>query len=155
MSTLTPNMKLVAPDVNDKKGKTIEDLAANFQYLDALFPIGTIYESTKPTNPGTFRGGTWTALEGRVLIGAGAIFPAGTTGGEKEHVLTNSELPLNIRFSGVNSDAWNTPEMGVYSPRIAQDIKSNWTGNFNVDGGGKAHNNMPPYRSIYMWQRTA
>ena len=155
MSTTTPTMGLIAPDINDKKGQTIEDLAANFQYLDKLFPIGTIYESTKPTNPGTFRGGTWTALEGRMLVGAGTAFPAGTTGGEKEHVLTNTELPSNIRFSGVNDSATITPEYTTYSPRIAQDLKSNWTGNFNVDGGGNAHNNMPPYRAIYMWERTA
>ena len=132
MSTLTPTMKLVAPDVNDKKGKTIEDLAANFQYLDALFPIGTIYESTKPTNPGTFRGGTWTALEGRVLIGAGATYAAGTTGGSATHTHDKNG------FGGVTT---SSPSSGDY-----------------VIGGGNSvaqASSLPPYRSVYMWERTA
>ena len=155
MSTLTATMQLIKPDVNDKKGQTISDLSTNFQYLDGLFPIGTIYESTKNVNPGTFRGGTWTPLEGRVLVGAGTVFPAGTTGGEKDHKLTNNEMPSNISFSGVNDDAPMLGEAGCYYPRIYQDRQANWTGNFKVSGGGTAHNNMPPYRAIYMWERTA
>lgn len=135
MSTLTPTMKLVAPDVNDKKGKTIEDLAANFQYLDALFPIGTIYESTKPTNPGTFRGGTWTPLDGRVLVGAGTTFPAGTTGGYKQ--LIGKSTVFGYRLF---------PPMGS--------VGGDSTG-VHDHGDGAADSNMPPYRSVYMWERTA
>lgn len=155
MSTTTASLRLTKPDVNDKVEDTIAALAANFDLLDALYPVGTIYQSTKSTNPSTFIGGTWTALTGRVLVGAGTDFPAGTTGGSATHNLTASELPANIPFSGVNDGATVTNEMGNYFPKIYQDKKSNWQGNFAVTGGGQPMSLMDPYRSVYMWERTA
>ena len=50
--------------------------------------------SVDPTSPADIFGGTWEALDqGRVLIGAGASHPAGSTGGEETHVLTANEMP--------------------------------------------------------------
>ena len=155
MSTTTASLKLTKPDVNDKVEDTIAALAANFGILDAMYPIGTIYQSTKSTDPSTFLGGTWTALTGRVLVGAGTDFPAGTTGGSATHRLTASELPANIPFSGVNDSTTMTDEFGDRYPRIYQDKKSNWDGNLAVTGGGHAMSLMDPYRSVYMWERTA
>ena len=155
MSTTTASLRLTKPDVNDKVEDTIAALAANFGIIDALYPVGTIYQSTKPTDPSTFLGGTWTALTGRVLVGAGTDFPAGTTGGSATHKLTASELPASIPFSGVNDGTTVTDEMGNYYPKIYQDKKSNWQGNFTVTGGGQPMSIMDPYRSVYMWERTA
>ena len=155
MSSKTGTMGLTKPDVNDKVADTIAALAANFGILDAMYPIGTIYQSTRPTSPATFIGGTWTALTGRVLVGAGTDFPAGTTGGEKTHQITNSELPAKISFDGVNDSAAMADGFGTYAPKIYQDKKVNWNGNFTVTGGGQAMSLMDPYRSVYMWERTA
>lgn len=155
MSTTTASLRLTKPDVNDKVEDTIAALAANFSIIDALYPVGTIYQSTKPTDPSTFLGGAWTALTGRVLVGAGTDFPAGTTGGSATHKLTASELPASIPFSGVNDDAAMADEPGTYAPKIYQDKKVNWNGNFAVRGGGQPMSLMDPYRSVYMWERTA
>ena len=155
MSTTTASLRLTKPDVNDKVEDTIAALAANFSIIDALYPVGTIYQSTKPTDPSTFLGGTWTALTGRVLVGAGTDFPAGTTGGSATHQITNAEMPATIRFDGVNDSAAVTDEIGNYYPRIYQDKRSNWQGTFSVIGGGHAMSIMDPYRSVYMWERTA
>ena len=100
MSSKTGTMGLTKPDVNDKVSDTIAALAANFGILDAMYPIGTIYQSTKSTNPSTFLGGTWTALTGRFLVGAGTDYPAGTTGGEA--TLAGS---LRARGQGTLADA--------------------------------------------------
>ena len=49
MSTKTARLGLTKPDVTDDVTQTIKDLAKNFDLLDAMFPVGAIYQSTKPT----------------------------------------------------------------------------------------------------------
>ena len=75
-----------ASKIKVKNGSTFQSL------LDICYPVGSIYQSTKATNPGTFLGGTWRSLSDRFLIGAGAK-AAGATGGEESHTLTVSEMP--------------------------------------------------------------
>lgn len=163
MSTTSATMKLIEPDVNDKVEDTITALAANFALIDALYPVGTIYQSTKNTNPSTFIGGTWTALTGRMLIGAGADYPAGTTGGEATHTLATAEMPAHshkphmytyIVSNGANSGAYAIPggSNGNCSTVSADEDQDRFT---ESAGGGAAHNNMPPYKAVYMWERTA
>ena len=151
MSTTTASLKLTKPDVNDKVEDTISALATNFGILDALFPVGTIYQSTKSTNPSTFLGGTWTALTGRFLVGAGTDYPAGTTGGEATHTLTIAEMPSHTHPSSIPNVVQNTAT-GSVNYGFLGDGSYKDSGS---SGGGAAHNNMPPYRSVYMWERTA
>lgn len=64
--------------------------------FDDIYPVGAIYTSTNNVNPSTIFGGEWRALApGRCLVGAGGGFTAGTTGGEKEHILTLNEIPAH------------------------------------------------------------
>ena len=51
--------------------------------LSSAFPVGCIYTSTSSANPASFLGiGTWSAYgSGRVLVGAGSGYSAGSTGG--------------------------------------------------------------------------
>ena len=46
------------------------------------YPVGSVYISTRETNPTTLFGGTWVRLPDRFLLGAGETFEAGNTGGE-------------------------------------------------------------------------
>ena len=152
MSTTTSRLGLVKPDVNDKRVTTIgTDLPANFDKLDAEWPIGSIYMSTKSTNPSTFLGGTWTAITGRFLVGAGTDYPAGTTGGEATHTLTVEEMPAHAHPSTTPNMIQNTATGSSTYGYIGDGSYEN----SGTSGGGQAHNNMPPYRSVYMWERTA
>ena len=151
MSTTTASLRLTKPDVNDKVEDTIAALAANFGILDAMYPIGTIYQSTKSTNPSTFLGGTWTALTGRVLVGAGTDFPAGTTGGEATHTLTVEEMPTHTHPSTTPNTIQNTATGSSAYGYIGDGSYTN----SGTSGGGAAHNNMPPYLSVYMWERVS
>jgi hypothetical protein len=59
--------------------------------LQALHPVGSIYTSTSSTNPGTSFGfGTWIAYgAGRVLIGNGGGYTAGSTGGSADAIVVS------------------------------------------------------------------
>ena len=136
MSSTTSTMKLTKPDVNDKVSDTISALAANFDIIDKLYPVGTIYQSTKSTNPSTFLGGTWTALTGRFLVGAGTNFPAGSTGGQAD---------MGIHKSGDEDGGTHTLYAGA----------GGFGGRVMVAGSSYSGKILPPYKSVYMWERTA
>lgn len=55
-------------------------------------PVGSIFMSTVSTNPTSFFGGTWVAIEDRFPIGVGGTFAAGATGGASAHTHTNSAI---------------------------------------------------------------
>lgn len=57
------------------------------------YPVGAIYISYNSTDPGSLFGGSWTQLKDRFLLGAGATYAVGSTGGEATHTLTVSEIP--------------------------------------------------------------
>ena len=139
--------------------------------LDNVYPIGSIYMNVNSTNPGTLFGGTWEQIQGKFLLGMSSSYPAGSQGGEASHTLTTEEMPSHghnpaneAGYSGFitnSKKAFSIGDMGSQSgsgryypyASAAFDISRNTlTG---TTGGGKSHNNMPPYLSIYIWKRTA
>lgn len=139
--------------------------------LDNVYPIGSIYMNVNSTNPGTLFGGTWEQIQGKFLLGMSSSYPAGSQGGEASHTLTTEEMPSHghnpanqseyFGFITNSNKAFEVGDMGVQSgsgryypySTTAFDISRNsLTG---TTGGGKSHNNMPPYLSIYIWKRTA
>lgn len=139
--------------------------------LDNVYPIGSIYMNVNSTNPGTLFGGTWEQIQGRFLLGMSSSYPAGSQGGEASHTLTTDEMPSHghnpaneagyFGFITNSKKAFSIGDMGSQSgsgryypyASAAFDISRNTlTG---TTGGGKSHNNMPPYLSIYIWKRTA
>lgn len=69
--------------------------------VNMLYPVGSIYQSSKPTNPGTLFGGTWQQIRDVVLVAAGSTFTAGATGGSLTHTLTIANMPVhNHAFTG-------------------------------------------------------
>jgi hypothetical protein len=119
--------------------------------VDLIYPVGSIYMSLNETNPSAFFGGTWEQIQDRFLLAAGSTYAAGDTGGEAEHTLTVSEIPSHNHTVYARSVYSGT---GSYIALCNKDNSS--TSYVTSDkGGGKAHNNMPPYLAVYMWQRTA
>lgn len=127
----------------------------------AAWPIGSIYMSVNSTSPASLFGGTWEKLSNTFLLAASSSYPAGSTGGEFTHKLTQSELP-NYSLSVTNgsnvirSKTGNTADAHVQTQSSGWGIP-NWeskTVTVASGGSGEAHNNMPPYLAVYMWKRT-
>ena len=122
--------------------------------LDWVYPVGSIYQSTKSTDPADLFGGTWEAINNVFLLAAGTIYRPGTIGGESEVTLTVDEIPdhtHSYQYTG-QSTVIGTDAIRLYDG----DGKINqYTGPQSSNCGGKAHNNMPPYLAVYTWKRTA
>ena len=131
--------------------------------------MGSIYISAGNVSPQTFLGGTWQPVEDVFLLAAGSLYPAGSTGGEAAHTLSQEEMPRHYHLTmapNKNNTNNQTTTYGGVLPTIewqssegvgvASDFLAN-TNNVPSDcytGGSKAHNNMPPYLAVYMWKRT-
>lgn len=142
--------------------------------FDRVYPVGSIYISTSSTNPRSYFGvGTWEEIQGKFLLGHSSSHPAGSTGGEERHTLSTSEMPAHghvsapwsisttTDFKNVNDNlAFKASGSGNMLPRIQS---TNLSNNGQVDpghvsektGGGQAHNNMPPFLTVYIWKRIA
>ena len=124
------------------------------------YPIGSIYISTNATSPATLFGGNWDEIHGAFLFANSALHKAGEIGGEEEHVLKEKEIPVHYHDEYVGNDGGDgsVPE-GYYGfTSIASTSKNTyWAKGSKTSeaGGGQAHNNMPPYLSVYMWQRVS
>ena len=121
--------------------------------FDMVYPVGSVYVSVNSTSPATLFGGTWVQIKDKFLLSAGDTYKAGATGGEATHVLTVDEMPRhNHSIDNMNASGSTTPYMTVQAQE-----KKGYGGNVQTffTGGGQAHNNMPPYIVVYIWQRTA
>ena len=134
--------------------------------VDLIYPVGSIYISTNNVSPQAFFGGTWDRIKDVFLLSAGDTYTAGRTGGESTHTLTTDEMPTHYH-DGITADEYLNSHRMLYDNQAAVgsgnsaywSITSGTTPTARtartVDaGGGKAHNNMPPYLTVYMWKRT-
>ena len=117
--------------------------------LDTMAKVVAVYGGT-----------TWIQHSGYMLYGATSNVVANSavkTGGETVHTLTVNELP---------SHTHGNPSGGAYL--INQSVTSGAAMSFaagshnrasatatGATGSGEAHNNMPPYKNVYIWERTA
>lgn len=128
--------------------------------IDDVYPVGSIYMSVDSTSPATLFGGTWQKIEGRFLLASGTTsgedptvdntYTLGDTDGEATHTLTVNEMPShhhahNLSFSSGTGSSY------AYTQSNNRKTTSLDTGNM---GGGQAHNNMPPYLVVNVWERT-
>lgn len=157
MSTTTASLKLTKPDVNDKVEDTIAALAANFDLLDALLPIGRVVEFATDYDPNAhapWSSMTWTRFAvGRTTVGAGTDFPLGTTGGSATHQITIAEMPAHTHPSTTPNLLQNrVTDTGGTNYGFITD--GSWTDSGSA-GGGQAMSLMNPYVADNKWVRTA
>lgn len=143
-------------------GNRIQGLGAPIDPEDALrlcdapdpYPVGAIYISTVSTSPASLFGGSWEMINNKFLLaGSSSTYPYGSTGGAATHKLTIDEMPSHNHWGVLRPDWYLHGESGQSSG--VSDGSSNNQLYTDNSGGGKAHNNMPPYLSVYMWKRVA
>ena len=139
------------------------------QILQSVYPVGSVYVSiTDSRNPADILGfGTWEALPaGYGLVAQGTAtaedgskltFTAGQKSGEFKHQITVGELPDRAVVSLNSTSQVHT------TVNWSSNITSGWGATSVYDyykegvitKYGKAHNNISPCVSAYIWLRTA
>ena len=119
-----------------------------------VYPIGSIYMSVNSTNPSELFGGTWERIQDRFLLASGTTYTNGSTGGEATHTLTVDEIPSHKHSRRTQPQGFaeqDKTKSEIISP--ASGSAKAVTKYTDYTGGGKAHNNMPPYLAVYVWER--
>ena len=138
------------------------------------YPVGSIFMSTVSTSPATLFGGTWVAIADKFLVGAGATFGAGSTGGAMSHIHS-----IAAHIHSLSAAAW--AQISAYTGYlfIKRSAATGWaatnkmsttyttdtsTNNYGASLAGNTDYNaaqntsdvshLPPYQTVYMWQRT-
>lgn len=152
----------ITADMTDAERTAV--LNTNLQYLQLSnrlrkYPIGMIVAFDTDIDPNELFGGTWERIKGRFIYGIDDGETAGTTGGEKAHTLTVSEIPAHAHTEHGAVMVWNTTvgNVGADPARkeMASAAKVSPALNTGSTGGGQPHNNMPPYYGAYIWRKTA
>lgn len=114
----------------------------------------------------------WEKIEGRFLLGASDDYGIATTGGEATHTLTVDEMPehshntYNLTSASNYGSTKDYPVNAYSAMYIETSYKKNsatttlydggaFGGVTSNAGGSQPHNNMPPYKVVYIWERTA
>jgi hypothetical protein len=135
------------------------------------FPVGYVWISTVNTNPATPLGyGTWAALgAGRMPVFYDAndsdFNASKKTGGAKTHTLTSAEMPSHTHIQDAHAHGQqyrNTGTAGTAGTQGASTANNATVGTTasvaatnQATGGGGAHNNMPPFITLFGFERTA
>lgn len=155
MATETENLHLMAPELSDKVSESIPNIADAFSVLDKMLPVGIIWPFGGDANPNEmFPGTTWTQLHDVFLVASGTSFPQGSTGGEKDH---QHLIPLGF-------DENTFFMFGKGGPAYGSIVNIENTRTFAMTPQQQGYqriayteriSNLPPYRSVNMWERTA
>lgn len=129
----------------------------------ASWPVGAVYLSMVNVNPSAIFGGTWARVaNGRMLVGVdegdASFDTARETGGAKTHTLTVAEMPSHSHYAGtlsVERRAAAGTGVGLARGNATAVDNYGFNGAVQANGGGDPHNNMPPYFTVYMFERTA
>ena len=160
---------MIAQETADRE-EEIAEMERNF--LNYLYPVGSIYMTVGTTSPAVLFGGTWEKIENCFLYSGDDVFSVGDTGGSAEteitykgivekHYLSENEIPShfhNIKTTGIQSGSgdWGTGiaitggnNYSTTSFGGAQGHSHQFSGNTEV------FTNMPPFLTVNMWKRTA
>ena len=143
------------------------------EFLDVIYPVGSIYLSANYTNPSTLFGGVWTREEGYYLYAAGAGHGINTKGGSvtatftpegtvAPHELTLDEIPEHSHtytdtFGRVTQSSGTGSSAGVHDMTSVTNQTSQMGG-----GGGHTHDfegiatNVeinPLWYAVAVWRR--
>lgn len=137
----------------------ISSIPTEEEILNKAYPKGIEVILASNINPNDIWPGTWVrTAKGQMIVGVNEndsdFRTVGKTGGEKTVKLTVDEMPSHYHGQIVTAGSGGSASRNDYvtdgnGQKYPQGV------NTNASGGGKAHNNMPPYITAYIWKRVS
>ena len=110
--------------------------------LEVVYPIGSIYQSTKSVSPASIVGGSWKQIAAKFLLGAGENYTCGQIGGEEEHTLSIKEMPRHFHKAS-NKNFAITANNTATAPSWGASYRKTSAGNTDYEGGGNPTTTCP------------
>lgn len=117
--------------------------------------------SDGPTSPASFIGGTWERIEGKFIMGASDTYPAGSTGGNLQMILSPENIPAVGFAIPTNDTQKNDIHVGKWDfmAAVSQETTDGGrchTGLYSsTNNGNSPVDILNPYYSMYIWRRVA
>lgn len=165
-TTATITAKNISVD-NEVRLSRLEAQMSNIMTatLQTIYPVGAIYTSMNPRSPEFLFGfGTWTQIVNKFLYCSNS---SGTTGGYDTHThslsksgyakiatYTDGTIPATMTYHGtvpMNHNYWARGSSGGGGPPGSG--YNYWA--TDLGGNTDSASSMPPYMTVYAWQRTA
>lgn len=115
---------------------------------DVIYPVGSLYWSSKSTNPSTLFGGTWVQIKDKFILACGDTYKTvGATGGASSVTLSVDNMPSHTHSftpsgevsshshtinSGNTSSAGTETTAGIRHSGSTSGMSANSTGSFKV-----------------------
>jgi len=136
------------------------NVAALATMMALIYPVGIVITLGVSTNPATLLGiGTWTAIEGKVIVGISnevgdeAFDTLNETGGAQTANLAHTHtVPAS------SSTSWGPGGASLNNGRLGLGSSENKEASADVataSGGSATQSIVQPYIVKYVWQRTA
>lgn len=117
--------------------------------------------SDGPTSPASFIGGTWERIEGKFIMGASDTYPAGSTGGNLQMILSPENIPAVGFAIPTNDTQKNDIHVGKWDFMASVSQETTDGGRFHTglysstNNGNSPVDILNPYYSMYIWRRVA
>jgi hypothetical protein len=117
--------------------------------------------SDGPTSPASFIGGTWERIEGKFIMGASDTYPAGSTGGNLQMILSPENIPAVGFAIPTNKTQTNDIHVGKWDFMASVSQETTDGGRYHTglysstNNGNSPVDILNPYYSMYIWRRVA
>lgn len=124
---------------------------------DLIHPVGSIYISVNSTNPSLLFGGIWEQIVDRFLYCADS---SGATGGSKKISVANlpahnHTLAIIKTIDEASNYGLRWGETGFFNRVMVSSPTDSPAKQTSTRNTGSGTDYMPPYMTVYAWQRTA
>jgi len=150
-------------------------LDAGTGLINQIYAVGSYYMTEATASPATILGvGTWVRVQGRFLVGRSdsdtSFDGVGEEGGSKNHfhsntlsvnghAITIAQMPEHNHQYEKKTFNKNIGSGRSYFSEITSEETSSTGGNqehtHGLSGGINSQSNLPPYRAVNIWRRTA